>query len=199
MTILSDTVEQFPESVRFICKHSKAKRIRAEPLYIRGRAAGKRLNPPSPSIFVTKFRKAREVAKKYARVLAYSGARLDTLTSTFCSYTAPTFGVTPEGFITCCYEVLQSSDPLANQFFYGRVDNKSRTFQIDLKKIDNIRRTALKVRELCKDCFCVWHCAGDCAAKTLHTYTNSKSLTDRCLITRELTKDQLLATLFKKG
>lgn len=197
MTVLADTVEQLPESVEFICTHSKSKQIRAEPLYLRGRATGEHLQPPSAEPFIAKFREARAIAEQHGRILSYSGARMDTITNTFCSYNQPTFGVTPNGDITCCYEVLHLSDPLCGHFFYGHIDPATGAVRIDPRRIENIRNEAVPRKEGCQDCFCVAHCAGDCAAKTMNTPGNSGALPDRCVITRELTKDQVRAVLEK--
>jgi uncharacterized protein len=200
MTVLADTVEQLPENVEFICTHSQAKQIRAEPMYLRGRAAlaDSVLRPPPPEQFVTQFKRARKIAQDYDRVLSYSGVRLGRIECTFCSHTEPTFGVTPEGNLTSCYEVLQPSDFLWDHFTYGQIDSKTGEMHIQHDSIRKIREAAVQKRENCRDCFCYTNCAGDCAAKATNLLEDDGAIPDRCHITRSLTIDEL-QTLLEKG
>ena len=63
-----------------------------------------------------------------------------------------------------------------------------------------MRNQSVDKREYCRGCFAKWHCAGDCLNKA---YTVSGSLefrgSDRCHITRELTKDQILERIAASG
>ena len=201
MTVLQDTIEQLPNNVDFICAHSQAKQIRAEPMYLRGRAAleNSALSPPVPEQFVTQFKRARKIAQDHNRVLSYSGSRLGRIECSFCSHTDPTFGVTPEGNLTSCYEVLQPSDSLWDHFTYGQIDSKTGEMHIKYESIRKIRETVIQKRESCRDCFCYSNCAGDCAAKATNPLEDDGSIPDRCYITRHLTIDDLQTMLTQRS
>jgi uncharacterized protein len=104
--------------------------------------------------------------------------------------------VTPSGDITSCYEVADAANPLAGVFFYGRYDPKTRTFVLDRDRRERLFGLSVLEKPECSDCFCKWHCAGDCPAKALLSErAEIDNLPDRCLINRELTRDQLVAAL----
>ncbi len=49
----------------------------------------------------------------------------------------------------------------------------------------------------CRDCFCKYHCAGDCPAKRLAAFSGGMPtrVSGRCRISQELTKDQIIQSL----
>lgn len=195
MTVTQESLSRLPESVEFICRNTQAVTIRAEPLYSRGRATHEGLSPPGPDAFLNGFREAKNVAKRYGRLLTYSGARLGGVYGSFCSYPAPTFGVTPEGNLTCCYEILHPTDPLREPFFYGRIPPDGSRIEVDKGRVAAIREWAKRRRESCASCFCVFACAGDCAAKVMDSGLTEDQESARCHITRALVYDMLSAVL----
>jgi len=66
--------------------------------------------------------------------------------------------------------------------------------------LNNLRNQAVEHREYCRGCFAKWHCAGDCYHKSL-TVNGSEEFagSERCHITRELTKDQILERIADSG
>ncbi|MBU1170467.1 MAG: radical SAM protein [Proteobacteria bacterium] len=196
MTVLEDTVEDLPESVAFVLAHTRAKKIKVEPLYMRGHALHSCLRPPEPHRFVEFFIKAQGLAHKKNVELSYSGARSGIVTKTFCSACQPIFGVTPEGYLTACYEVLDHHDPLSDYFIYGQYDPAKDGLTVQRDVVTKLRKATSDRLESCGDCFCKWSCGGDCPAKFLLTQTSdSDSIPDRCIITRALTKHQVLSSL----
>jgi uncharacterized protein len=151
---------------------------------------------PNAQEFVNNFREARKVAAAFGRTLSYSGARLDVLTNVFCKACGDSAVVTPSGDITSCYEIADAKDPLAQVFFFGRYDSQTRSFAVDEDRRARLFGLSVLDKPRCQDCFCKWHCAGDCPAKVLHAESaGPQDLPYRCFINRELTKDQLVATL----
>lgn len=195
MTVTDASLPALAGSVEFICRNTRAGTIRAEPLYSRGRAASSCLRPPEPEAFVAAFRAAHDVARRHGRLLAYSGARLTGVFGSFCSYPSPTFGVTPEGNLTCCYEVLHPGDPLRDPFFYGRIPPDGSRIDVDPQRVAAIRAWARQRRDACADCFCVPACAGDCAAKVMDGALPPDETPRRCRITRALVLDLIRAAL----
>ena len=78
------------------------------------------------------------------------------------------------------------------QFFYGRYDAKTGAFAFDEDKLEQLSQLNVRNFPYCSDCFCKWHCAGDCTAKVLdgiepHAHAGSV----RCEVNRALTLDQI--------
>lgn len=195
-TVTSLGVGRLEETAEHLCGQFGVRRIKAEPMYPRGRAARSDFSPPGEADFVEHFRRAKAVADAAGREFIYSGARMETLTSVFCRAAGDSCAITPDGWVTSCYEVLSPDDPLASRFFYGRYDPKSRRITVDEERRRALFACSVHSRPECAKCFCKWHCAGDCPAKALH-YREARSpdLLDRCYINRELTKDQLIAAI----
>ena len=152
------------------------------------------MSSPDPWAFIRAFRKAREVAVHHQRDLSYSGARVGGLACSFCAYPNPTFGVTNDGNLTSCYEVLHADDPLRGVFFYGSLECDGR-LTVDWERVRKIRRTTLELRNNCLSCFCAFSCAGGCAAKMLDGRSYRPAETARCIISREMTSDLLMELL----
>lgn len=195
-TVSEETVSDLPAAVDFICQRFAVRRIKVEPLSPQGLGASGHLRPPDAVDFVASFREAKIVAAEHGRELCYSGARLDVVSEHFCAASIDGCAVTPEGWVTSCYEVLRPSGPMGEVFIYGRFEQASRAFELDEEKRAQLRSLSVRNKPRCADCFCKWHCAGDCPAKVSVTGTPLHPLmTDRCHINRELTKDQLLEAL----
>jgi uncharacterized protein len=191
MTVTAESLPLLTESVEYLCEHTKAQVIRAEPMYSRGRASASELEAPRPHAFVEAFREASMVAHTRGRQLTYSGARPGGVVPAFCTYPSPTFGVTPDGDLSCCYEVLRPDDPLSGEFFYGHVEADGSAIHVDHSKIATIRNVAAQRRAACAGCFCVFSCAGDCAAKAFDGGRLAGEMSTRCEITRALVLDML--------
>jgi uncharacterized protein len=195
-TVTRESVTRLEEIISFFCQSFKGRQIKVEPMFPRGRGYNSEVLPPDAESFVTNFRKAQKIAKKFERELCYSGARTETLSCVFCQASGDSCAVTPDGWVTSCYEVLTPSDPLSGTFFYGRYDPVQKKLSVD----NNRRRELFNLNVLnkshCSKCFCKFNCAGDCPVKAIHTEgSDDPELPDRCLINRELTKDQLIDLL----
>jgi uncharacterized protein len=200
ITVTSQSLEKLVESVEFIAKNFNAKVIQIEPVSQVGRALNNNVSPVEPQTFVEKFREAQQVARSHGKELRYSGARFHTLTNHFCGVSDDLFAVTPDGLVTACYEVGEIEDPRAPLFVYGRLDPQSGQFEFDQEKIRKLRSLSVEHKPHCQNCFCKWHCAGECAAKLAQQGDAwDTSNNPRCYINRELTKDQMKAYLLQGG
>ena len=103
------------------------------------------------------------------------------------------FGVTPEGYITSCYEVLEKSHPLSDIFFYGKIEESSLVYFPD--KLHRLAKLNVFEKAKCRRCFAKFHCAGDCPAKSILSDRTEIDQNYRCIINRELTKEQLLRSI----
>jgi uncharacterized protein len=197
MTVTKYSVEYLAESIKFICDNFRPMSIQAEPVFIKGRAVSSDCRIDNPEIFVQQFIKAYLIAEEKNIELYYSGARINLLTNRFCLAPCKALIVTPKGHITTCFEIYSGDHPLSNSFIVGEIkDNQVFINNMKISKFFN--RTVGEI-PFCKDCFCKWHCAGDCAAKTGFERSISRRESDRCFINRELIKFQLINKIYKSG
>jgi len=196
VTVTADEIFRLPESVEFICNNFRPRRIQVEPAYQLGRWAA----APSAetAAFIGAFRDADERARGRGFELSYSAARAGVLTNHFCGVTQDTFALSPEGAVSACYEVFSESDRMAALFFYGKASGAD-GYSFELPVLNNLRRQAVQHRGHCSSCFAKWNCAGDCYHKSVTLDGGEFAGSDRCHITRELTKDQLLRKIGESG
>jgi uncharacterized protein len=196
VTVTSDQIPNLSDSIRYICSNFNAQRIQVEPAYQLGRwnhAASSETEG-----FIEAFRAADRVAKEHGRSLFYSAARVGVLTNHFCGITQDSFALSPDGNVSACYEVFSEDNPQSQSFFYGRSSHAG--YEFDLPVLSNLRQQAVQHRQFCSGCFAKWTCAGDCFHKALTLNGPGEFAgSDRCHITRELTKDQLLAKIADSG
>jgi uncharacterized protein len=192
------------EFVQFIGENLQCKSIHFEPVFdvtaltnLKGQ-----IEHLDAQKFVDNFREARRVAVGFGIEISYSGATMKHR-ETFCGASnASNFLVTSRGIVTSCNEVLQPSDPRAKLFQYGEWNQEVGEFMVDQEAIDRLGR--LNVREMpkCQGCIAKYNCAGDCYAKSAALSGDgdpaSAGYTERCHITRELLKDNLLIGLITK-
>jgi uncharacterized protein len=93
--------------------------------------------------------------------------------------------------------VADESDPRASLFFYGRYDEAGGRFVFDESMLRALSQLTVDRIPFCRDCFCKYHCAGDCPAKRLAAFSGGMPdrMSSRCRITQELTKDQIVRVL----
>ncbi len=194
VTLTESSGARLSEIVRFI--HDRCPQLdqlHVEPVWQCGRCQTSGEHPPSEEQFIRYFAEAYELAHSLGFSLFYSGARLDVLTNKFCAAPGDGFSVTPEGIVTSCFEVTNPSDPRSELFHYGRYDPDQKKFVIDQERISRLRRLRVENISYCQDCFCKWHCAGDCLAKALPgLYPEDHVGSPRCNLNREITQLQMV-------
>ena len=195
-TVTAKSVVNLYKYCEFFGTMCKPKSIHFEPTFACGRCFYTGIEAPSPEEFIAEYRKARKVAEKLGIPIFYSGARLNTITTIFCKASGDSFCVTPQGDVTSCYEVCSKDDPRSKVFFYGKYDKSSKEFLFYDSKLAYLRKRAIDNIPHCENCFCKYHCAGDCLAKT----SDGKDLmeiknTDRCKINQTLTLDGIIKIL----
>jgi len=166
--------------------------LHIEPVWLCGRCLTTGEEAPSDDDFIRYYARAMEKAEQIGVKLIYSGLRLDSLLSKFCAATGDGFNVLPDGMVTSCYEVTESDHPKAELFHYGRYDFNRKEFVFDTDKIKRLQKYSVENIAYCRDCFCKWHCAGDCISKVFdvsQSFCHEGSL--RCTLNRRLTLMQL--------
>jgi uncharacterized protein len=195
-TITDYSIQYVEEIIRFFGKNCKTRIVRFEPVFACGRALNTGINTLDPEKFINGFRKAQKLAEDCGITINYSGARVQTVTKIFCMAAGHSLCITPDGHVTSCYEVLSRDDLRSEVFFYGYWHNKKRRFIFNQEKLENLRKRVVSNIPYCGDCFCKYHCAGDCLAKAINEkdiFSISKSA--RCQINQALTLDQIISKL----
>ena len=197
VTVTRDHIAQLPASIAFICSQFGPARIQVEPAYRLGRWSGA---PSSDTAeFLAAFREAQGISAGYGRSIEYSAARSGLLTNHFCGVSLDNFCLSPSGNVTACYEAFSEAGDLADVFFYGRPKPGS-GYDFDTATLEGLRHRAVQFLPWCQGCFAKWDCAGDCFYKALATDRSTEYRgSERCHLTRELTKDQLLGRIRDSG
>ena len=187
-TITRDSVTRLEEIVEWFKSEFNLTYLHLEPVWQCGRCRTSGETPPEDKDFVKYFMKAVEKANKIGVNLIYSGLHLDSLMSRFCAASGDGFNVLPEGIVTSCYEVTETNDRKADLFHYGKYDYEQDQFVFDYEKIKSLRQFSVENLDYCSDCFCKWHCAGDCISKVFDLSGSFKHEgSSRCELNRELT------------
>jgi uncharacterized protein len=192
-TLTAESVERLEEIVDFVQSNFKnCRHLHLEPAWECGRCLTTGEQSPDVDLFVEKYLRAAEKLRSGGMRLVFSGERHNLLTNSFCAVSTGGFTVTTDGNVTACYEVCNLSDQRSNKYFYGHYQPDQNVFRFDEEKLKILRGLKVENMPYCQDCFCKWHCAGDCAAKVLGT--NSPDMhrgSERCRITRALTLEQV--------
>jgi uncharacterized protein len=199
MTVLPDSATSLAGSVENLLLHYTPQRIIIEPVYSlgRGRRAGLAVEA---DLFIPAFRAARAAGRKHGVEVQYSAARLDVITERFCQSCGYGFNLTPRGSVSACYEVCSEDNEFADRFLFGSYIDADERYVLDNRKLTWLQERTVDAQPWCRDCFCRWHCAGDCPHKAA-SVTGRGGFTghQRCLITRELTIDQILEKIVSAG
>ena len=187
LTVAPESVGCLPESIDFITGNFQPEKIQAEPLFLEGRAKNIHSRRKGDENFVRRFIQAFRIAEERGVHLFYSGAQPDIFTTRFCLAACRAFVVTPEGHVTTCFEIFGKHHRLGERFIVGSFDGDK--FVMDTARLRRVFRRTVDSLDFCRDCFCKWHCAGDCAAKE----------GSRCFINQEIMKYFLLDRIRKSG
>ena len=199
ITVTGASVGYLPQSVKYLMDHAKPEHIQVESTYVlgRGRKSGLAVDPHA---FIEAFREAKGYADRCGVDFFYSAARAEVLTDRFCRSCGEGFSLTPEGLVSACYEVPDTGFEFAGEFIFGRYDEGAGRYAFDEEKLAGLRSHTVEAVPWCKDCFCKWHCAGDCTYKARHAEVEGEFAGDpRCEITRALTIDQILDKIRQSG
>jgi len=193
VTLTATECHRLNDIVRFIHNQCpQLDQVHVEPVWQCGRCKTTGERPPSEKEFIESFSEAYDLAQSLGFSLFYSGARLDVLTNKFCAAPGDGFSITPEGIISSCFEVTDPSDPRSELFHYGQYDMDSGKFKINQERVSRLRQLRVENIEHCSDCFCKWHCAGDCLAKSLPGLTpQDHHGSPRCNLNRAITRLQI--------
>jgi uncharacterized protein len=200
VTVTAASAEHLPRSVEYLLTHARPKHIQVEPMYVLGRGGNTGL-AVEPQAFVEAFLQAKKIADQCGVDLLYSAARMDVLTNRYCQGCGEGFSLTPQGLVSACYDVPDAGFAFGEQFIIGSFEERGGRYVFDQDKLAYLRGYTVERIPWCQDCFCKWHCAGDCAYKARHTVVDGQFVGDstRCEITRALTLEQILEKIQLSG
>ena len=184
----------FVEGVRFICAHTGCRSLQVEPSFNTQRG-GHGVPAESDCLaFAEAFMAAWDIAQAAGRRLMYSGARLGTITPTFCLAPYDALIISPRGTLVACYEVTDPTHPLASLSAIGRLDDGVVTLNEAARH--HLHTLMVERRQQCRDCFCYWSCAGDCYTRSLQNRPGGHLLRGpRCLLNQTITRQRLLQVI----
>lgn len=198
MTVTADQLPYLAESIEYICSQHKPAQILVEPSYNMGR--WQNAASAETKQFVQNFRDAQKIARIHGHELLFSAARVGTITNHFCGVSQDNFSLSTSGNVSACYEVFSEDSKNADVFFYGKFNDQSKQYQFDVERLNRLRNLAVQNREYCQNCFAKWSCAGDCYNKFLSENQEQEfSGSQRCFITQELSKDQIIHNIEQSG
>jgi uncharacterized protein len=193
-TISSYNIDVMEESLEYIGQNYKTKQVHFEPLFFCGRCKTNDSLKPNLEKFYENYKNCEQKCKDYGINLTYSGCRIETLTNSFCGVAKDNFSVTPDGFITTCYEVTSKNDPKSDVFIIGNIGQNGK-LNIDENKRRFLHSLTVENMEYCDNCFAKWHCAGECVSKLGHSdYTGMRG-NERCELNRKLTASRIIGVL----
>lgn len=199
-TITAENCNHMAELVAMVADFSITG-IELEPLTLCGRAYTSGANPPTPAQYINAYKAAHAKARALETHILYSGVRLDGVSPIFCGAAGRNFAVTPSGHATLCHRVSDPNDEGADTYFYGGYSKERGRFEFDLDKISKMAGLHCEKSEACSDCFAKWNCAGGCysqnQAETGELLLSNRN--DKCEITRELTKHDIIEKLKSIG
>lgn len=199
VTVTAASIDRLPQSIQYLLNHAHPKHIQVEPMYVLGRGREINLEVRSDR-FVDAFREARCLAVRAGVDFFFSAARVDVLTNRFCQSCGEGFSLTPNGRVSACYEVPGEDFPFAEQFIIGHYDADQGRYYFEGDKLARLREQTVERIPWCQNCFCKWHCAGDCMYKSLHASADGQFAGDaRCEITQALTLEQILEKITASG
>lgn len=193
MTVMEDSVDALPEGVRLICQESKATAIQVEPTFTSSRGRYADIGMDFADEFAQRFMEAWEIGREAGRTVYYSGARPWVIAPMFCQAPLKAAVVTADGRLVTCFEVFSEASPLAGGFTVGRVSEGR--VEYDREALQGFLDTQQARRQECQDCFCYWHCCGDCATRRPGARDTGEG---RCRATRAITL-ALLAQYVEEG
>jgi uncharacterized protein len=190
--------EDLAREIRFLCEETGCPSFQVEPAFNAERGGHGEPAPAEARAFADAFLESFDIAVRADRRLHYSGARLGTVTASFCSAPYSALVVNPDGNLVACYEIASSDHALAQLSIIGRI--RDNAVQLDEPARNRLHEWLGGWRERCRDCFCYWSCAGDCYTRSFHTGADGRLARGaRCEINRRLMEQLLLRGIAEGG
>lgn len=198
-TVSSYNEDLLYETIDFVSQNYNTKLLYLEPAYIcNGCVSYVNKLKPDLNKFIENFKKLETIYTDRGLQLGYSGAQFEKIASNFCYVGTDNFAVTPDGYLTNCWEVSSYDHPLANTFLFGRILSDGK-ISVDKVKLDYLRSLSVHNLEYCRDCFAKWHCAGDCITKLGHSQFYGPRGGARCRTNRNIIAHRIIQMMEREN
>jgi uncharacterized protein len=199
-TITRKSTKRMKEIVDYFAVRG-VKNISLEPLFECGRCATSGERAPDVEEFLSYFLPLVEYGKKLDVVVLNSMGAINNVRLQFCGAAGSNFCVTPDEYISSCYEVPIKDDPRSDVFFYGRFNRETGSFEVDEEKRKYLYSRSVLNMPGCEKCFMRSNCGGGCLAKAaalgdLYNLKGKKS--ERCQIQQGIGEEKI-RLLLEKG
>lgn len=164
-TVSDYSIKYLEEIVDFFAMHFPGTSLGLENLNPFGRGAYcEAVKPPDKNEFSRGIIHLLNYIKdKPISIINSATTDFDIIRPVFCTNVGiPSWTVDVNGVIYACHR-----DGAPDEFVFGKYDLENDRLTLDSKKIESIRSMVVFNYEECKDCFCKYHCAGDCPDRRL--------------------------------
>jgi uncharacterized protein len=181
----------FVEEIHFLCDQTGCRTFQVEPAFNTGCGEHGQPDMEQGMAFAHACLEAIEIAAKAGRHLFFSGARLGTITSAFCTAPYQALIVNANGDLVTCYEIASDDHRLAEISTIGKI--VAGQVRIDQDRRLRLLNQLSERRRGCKDCFCYRSCAGNCYTRVFGSGEGGYLMRDvSCEINRAITEGLLL-------
>lgn len=199
LTVTDWSLDRLVESIDLLCRETTSRSFQVEPAFSHGRAARDGVALTRMDEFAAAFLEAYDLARGHQRNLYYSGARPWVLSDSFCLSIQDSLIVTPDHHLTACYEVYGQEHRLWDDFLFGTLTDDQQ-LRVEPGKRERLIGRIKQRQLLCRDCFCFWHCAGDCPSKTFGPEPEGHLVFgSRCDLNRLITRELLARAIAESG
>jgi uncharacterized protein len=188
MTVMEDSVDEMADGVKFLCEHTRVPAIQIEPTFTSARGQYADIDSGLAESFVNAFMEAWRIGEAADRTVYYSGARPWVVSSMFCLAPLKALIVRPDRQLVTCFEAVGELTENAAVFAVGAIHNGR--VHYDRAALQTFLDSQQVQRRECAECFCYWHCCGDCAMRRSGASRNGEG---RCMATRRITLSLLLS------
>ncbi len=183
--------ENLAANINFILENTSCRFIQVEPSFRPANGGVDLQTNQAFEQFTEAFIRAVEKIKPEQASVQFSGSDPNMVRPLFCNALSRALIVNPQDNLVACYEISHRNHPLAAISTIGRVSNER--VVLDLNKKSNLMSLMEERLEKCRDCFCLWSCAGGCYARTFTINGNGHlNFGEYCRMVQQLTRDALL-------
>ena len=176
LTVSEFSMHYLEEIIDFFAENFPHRSLRLEHLNPAGRGksmANEKVKAPDKAAFSKKILEIIDYARgKPLKILNSASTEYDIIRVAFCSNVGvPNWIVDARGNIRAC-----ARDNSPEIFGFGHYDKAQGKVMLLEDKINSFKKMSVLYYDECNNCFCKYHCAGDCAERRLSDKSDCKSI-----------------------
>jgi MoaA/NifB/PqqE/SkfB family radical SAM enzyme len=162
-TITRASLRHQAEIMQYLIETLVPEEVHFEPVYLGGRSqAAEGWTADEAREFVTHFLQARQWAAEHGVRLVCSGSRPGTVHGPYCHVLRQVLNLVPGNVATACFKAPDAARVAAAGVSIGAWNPAERRFELDTRRIGDLRRLLEHIPQRCSVCFNRYHCALDC-------------------------------------